>query len=442
MIGSPPLLDAALHVLCEQGARLAQPGEFTLRAFLAGRVDLTQAEAVLGVIDAENSRELQRGAAAIGRRLEQPLDAAARRFAGLARPDRSRTGLRGRRHRVRPRRRNRRPVGPGPGVGPRTPGATGGPRRCEPEPRIVLRGEPNVGKSSLFNALVRAEAAIVSPQAGTTRDYVSRPFHWHEVAGILVDTPGYEDPSPDDPLADAANKRPPSKPGRRTWKSSVSMRRDRSTSGNGRCWPRPRRVERLVAWTKADLVTDREEIVGTRCLRAALPAKGSTRCDRRGPPRQRTFAAERGGRRLHGGAVSREPARRGDAAAGRPTTGGPTRRRGTRGGRTARRAGSTGSSRRCGLHRGHPRPDFQPFLHRQVTRPPVTRHAGKCAGGTLLIEPGDRSMLIWRSFHLHQLKGKDYAQDNTPYFSEDGRPRRHRLICGRRYPAGAEPVPQ
>jgi tRNA modification GTPase len=56
--GSPPLLNAILARLCECGARIARPGEFTLRAFLAGRIDLVQAEAVLGVIDARDQREL------------------------------------------------------------------------------------------------------------------------------------------------------------------------------------------------------------------------------------------------------------------------------------------------------------------------------------------------------------------------------------------------
>ena len=54
LLGAQPLVDAVVARLCEQGARLAQPGEFTLRAFLAGKIDLTHAEAVLGVIDAED----------------------------------------------------------------------------------------------------------------------------------------------------------------------------------------------------------------------------------------------------------------------------------------------------------------------------------------------------------------------------------------------------
>ena len=67
-IGSPPLVEALLRTACRHGARLAEPGEFTLRAFLAGRLDLTQAEAVLGVIDARGSRQFGHGARAARRR--------------------------------------------------------------------------------------------------------------------------------------------------------------------------------------------------------------------------------------------------------------------------------------------------------------------------------------------------------------------------------------
>ena len=57
-ISAPPLLEAAIENLAANGARMARPGEFTLRAFLAGRVDLVQAEAILGVIDAYDHEEL------------------------------------------------------------------------------------------------------------------------------------------------------------------------------------------------------------------------------------------------------------------------------------------------------------------------------------------------------------------------------------------------
>ena len=72
-LGSPPLLQAVLQSICAAGARLAEPGEFTLRAFLAGRIDLTQAEAVLGVIDAADRRQLHAALTQLAGGLSQPL---------------------------------------------------------------------------------------------------------------------------------------------------------------------------------------------------------------------------------------------------------------------------------------------------------------------------------------------------------------------------------
>ncbi len=74
-LGSPPLLELAVEQFCAAGARLAEPGEFTLRAFLAGRIDLVQAEAVLGVIDAADSRELDVALSQLAGGLGVPLTA-------------------------------------------------------------------------------------------------------------------------------------------------------------------------------------------------------------------------------------------------------------------------------------------------------------------------------------------------------------------------------
>src|SRR5207248_7990151 len=73
--GSPPILEAALAAVCQAGARLARPGEFTLRAFLAGRLDLTQAEAVLGVIEAQCRHELDAALGQLAGGLARPLTA-------------------------------------------------------------------------------------------------------------------------------------------------------------------------------------------------------------------------------------------------------------------------------------------------------------------------------------------------------------------------------
>ena len=72
-LGSPPLLEIVLRSICAAGARLAGPGEFTLRAFLAGRIDLTQAEAVLGVIDAGDRHELEIALGQLAGGLARPL---------------------------------------------------------------------------------------------------------------------------------------------------------------------------------------------------------------------------------------------------------------------------------------------------------------------------------------------------------------------------------
>src|SRR3954454_5157463 len=73
--GSPPILEAGLEAVCQAGARLARPGEFTLRSFLAGRLDLTQAEAVLGVIDADSRQELESALAQLAGGVARPLRA-------------------------------------------------------------------------------------------------------------------------------------------------------------------------------------------------------------------------------------------------------------------------------------------------------------------------------------------------------------------------------
>ena len=71
--GAPVLMESVLEHLCRNGARLARPGEFTLRAFLAGRLDLTQAEAVLGVIHASGEEELTDALEQLAGGLASPL---------------------------------------------------------------------------------------------------------------------------------------------------------------------------------------------------------------------------------------------------------------------------------------------------------------------------------------------------------------------------------
>jgi len=202
-IGSPPLLAAVVDALVAAGARLAGPGEFTLRAFLAGRLDLTQAEAVAAVIDAPNADTLRAAlvqlaggmAAPLARVRGDLLDLLADLEAGLDFVDEPIEFIS--REESRARLANA-------ATAVQTLAAQLGARaEAIDAPAIVLVGAPNAGKSSLFNALVGHTAAIVSPTAGTTRDWVRATLTVAGQTCELIDTAGTTplDASPTTPPA-------------------------------------------------------------------------------------------------------------------------------------------------------------------------------------------------------------------------------------------------
>ena len=190
--GSEPILQLALTRICQSGARLANPGEFTLRAFLSGRLDLTQAEAVLGIIDAQAPTELDGALKQLAGGLSGPLIEAREQLiyvlaeleAGLDFAEEdiafiSRDVLLERLVQVQST-------------------MTGiidqiECRALATEPtRVALIGLPNAGKSCLFNELLGAQKAIVSQLAGTTTDFLIGKL---EIEGLIVeltDTAGFE----------------------------------------------------------------------------------------------------------------------------------------------------------------------------------------------------------------------------------------------------------
>ena len=202
--GSPPLLEAVLSEAHRRGARPARAGEFTLRAFLAGKLDLLQAEAVLGVIDAHDHHELQAALSQLAGGLSGRLADLRRDLielladleAGLDFIEEdiefvSRTELLGR-------------VAVARGFVDDLLEQTTNRMQSRARPRVVLAGLPNAGKSTLFNRLTASHAelaspkalvspqALVSPDEGTTRDFLQAPVDWSGLTFDLVDTAGWE----------------------------------------------------------------------------------------------------------------------------------------------------------------------------------------------------------------------------------------------------------
>jgi tRNA modification GTPase len=196
--GGPAVLRLLLARCVELGARLAEPGEFTLRAFLNGKLDLAQAEGVADLIDAATTTAARAAARSLSgefsRAIADAVDALielrALTEATLDFPEEELDFLRradaaGRLERVRAALASI--------VGRARQGAL-----LREGLSIVLIGQPNVGKSSLLNRLAGDEIAIVTPIAGTTRDTVRSQI---ELAGIplsIVDTAGLR--ATDDPI--------------------------------------------------------------------------------------------------------------------------------------------------------------------------------------------------------------------------------------------------
>src|SRR5262245_3266398 len=189
-VSAPPLIDLLIAELLNAGARAAKPGEFTMRAFLAGKRDLPRAEAVQAVISATSRDELTQALAQLAGGVTRPLeglredllnlladveagldfteedlqfaeqrDMLLRLTAGMARLTTLKRQLEQRAAADRPF-------------------------------RAVLIGEPNAGKSSLFNAL--GGQALVSPTPGTTRDYLLARLEIGGAVVELADTAGWQ----------------------------------------------------------------------------------------------------------------------------------------------------------------------------------------------------------------------------------------------------------
>jgi tRNA modification GTPase len=192
--GSPPVLERIVRLAMAGGARLAEPGEFTLRAYLHGRLDLVQAEAVADLVDAVTPLQaraamdqLEGTLTSTIRQIDgQLFDLAARLEASLDFPDEgfhfiTREDAIAEIARVRDALDRLA-----------SDGRTG--RVIREGRTVAILGRPNAGKSSLFNALVGAARAIVTDVPGTTRDLITERVDVNGIPITMVDTAGIRDP--------------------------------------------------------------------------------------------------------------------------------------------------------------------------------------------------------------------------------------------------------
>ena len=192
--GQVVLREILTLVLAQEGVRAAEPGEFSKRAFLNGRIDLTRAEAVLDLLNAGTRRGVDMAVAQLGGELQSQvsrirealLEIVATIEVAIDFPEDEGEIIDGEEIVARLEKQVRQPL-----LALLARARQG--RIYRDGASVVILGRPNVGKSSLLNALLGEERAIVTPVAGTTRDTIEEGLNIRGIPLRIIDTAGIRD---------------------------------------------------------------------------------------------------------------------------------------------------------------------------------------------------------------------------------------------------------
>ena len=256
--GSPVLLEYLVRESCAGGARLAEPGEFTQRAFLAGRIDLTQAEAVNDLIGSSTLEQARVAARQMGGALARVVAPVKAELVGLIAEMEAGIDFAEDDIDVMAAERIAEKIAEvrAPLEALERSFAYG--RVVREGFRLAIVGRPNAGKSSLFNRLVERERAIVTATPGTTRDTVSERVSMDGIPVELIDTAGLRNREG----IDEAERMGIARTREAMAEADVVLlvvdatvgisQEDRAVLEQGA----PGRSSVLVAWNKSDLVAD------------------------------------------------------------------------------------------------------------------------------------------------------------------------------------------